>query len=95
MNVLAATLRTFDLALFIFRKGQRGFKRLLAIFAVKLIAGHRYPRGTSEGWAVSNGCTPVQRPMSMQGYALILSALRRSLPFGWTTAARIFECPFV
>jgi hypothetical protein len=40
MDVFAATLRAFDLALFVFRKAQDNFERLLAIFAVKLIAGH-------------------------------------------------------
>jgi hypothetical protein len=39
-DVFAATLRTFDLAFFVFGERQDGFERLLAIFAVKLIAGH-------------------------------------------------------
>jgi hypothetical protein len=38
--MFALTLRTLDLALLIFLKGKNDFKRLLAIFAVKFIAGH-------------------------------------------------------
>jgi hypothetical protein len=49
VNVFAATLRTLDFALFVFRKAQDDFKRLLAIFAVKLIAGHNDLRRTPEG----------------------------------------------
>jgi hypothetical protein len=49
MDVFAATLRAFDLALFVFRKAQDNFERLFAIFAVKLIAGHGDLRRTPEG----------------------------------------------
>jgi hypothetical protein len=40
VHMLAAALRALDLALFIFRKRQDDLERLLAVFAVKLIAGH-------------------------------------------------------
>jgi hypothetical protein len=46
--MFAATLRTFDIALFVFRKRKDAFKRLVAIFAVELIAGHRHLRKTPE-----------------------------------------------
>jgi hypothetical protein len=40
VNVFTTTLRALDLALFVFRKAQDDFEWLLAIFAIKLIAGH-------------------------------------------------------
>lgn len=40
VDVFAATLRTLDLAFFVFRKAQDDFERLLAIFAVELVSGH-------------------------------------------------------
>ena len=40
MQVFAATLRTLELVLFVFRKGKEDFKWLLAIFAIELIARH-------------------------------------------------------
>ena len=46
--MFAATLRTFDLVLFVFRKAKDAFKWLVAIFAVELIAGHRHLRKTRE-----------------------------------------------
>src|ERR1700745_3646395 len=49
MDALAVAPRTLDRALFVFRKRQDGFKRLLAIFAVKLIAGHGDLRRTPQG----------------------------------------------
>ena len=49
MDVFAAALWTLDFALFVFRKGQDGFERPVAIFAVKLIAGHGDLRCTPEG----------------------------------------------
>jgi len=39
-DVLASTLRTFDLALFVLGKGQDQFEGLLAILTIKLISGH-------------------------------------------------------
>jgi|SRR5215469_3038548 len=58
MGVRTAALRALNLALFVFRQCQDGFKRLLAIFTVKLIAGHSDLRGTS----VKEGCVQRIRP---------------------------------
>lgn len=49
VDVFAAALRTLNLALFVFRKAQDNFEWLLAIFAVKLIAGHDDLRRTPDG----------------------------------------------
>jgi hypothetical protein len=49
MDVLAATLGTLDLSLFVFVKAENEFKGLLAIFAVKLIARHGNLRKGPEG----------------------------------------------
>jgi hypothetical protein len=43
-----STLRTPDLALFVFRKGKNKFKRLLAIVAIKFITRHRHLRTKNE-----------------------------------------------
>jgi hypothetical protein len=40
MYLVTATLRTFDVAFFVFCKWQDNFKWLLAVFAVELIARH-------------------------------------------------------
>jgi hypothetical protein len=40
MNMFAAALRTLDITLFVFVERKDDFKRLLAIFTVKLIARH-------------------------------------------------------
>ena len=61
MNVLAATLRAFDLALFVFRKAQDNFERLLAIFAVKLIVGHDDLRRTTGPDGSKQASTPRER----------------------------------
>ena len=58
MDVFAATLRAFDLALFVFRKAQDNFERLLAIFAVKLIARHDDLRRTPDGMALNKHLRP-------------------------------------
>lgn len=63
MDVFSATLWALDFALFVFCKGKDDFERLLAIFAVKLIAGHDDLRRTSREDGVSNQpCTPGERP---------------------------------
>jgi hypothetical protein len=46
--MFAATLRTFDLVLFVFRKAKDAFKWLVAIFAVELVTGHRHLRERPE-----------------------------------------------
>ena len=61
MDVFAATLRAFDLALFVFRKAQDNFERLLAIFAVKLIARHDDLRRTPDGMGSKQASTPRER----------------------------------
>jgi len=48
VDVFAATLGTLDVSLFIFRKAEDHFKRLFAVFAVKLIARHGDLRKTPE-----------------------------------------------
>src|ERR1700737_4212626 len=48
LHLFAATLRTFDVAFFVFHKCKDDFKWLLAIFAVELIARHRDLRKTPE-----------------------------------------------
>jgi len=49
MDMLAATLGTLDLSLFVFVKAEDEFKGLLAIFTVKLIARHGDLRKRPEG----------------------------------------------
>jgi hypothetical protein len=58
VDVFATTLRAFDLALFVFRKAQDNLERLLAIFAVKLIAGHDDLRRTPDGDGSKQASTP-------------------------------------
>jgi hypothetical protein len=55
MHLFAATFRTFDVAFFVFRKRKDDFKRLLAIFAVELIARHGDLQNTPEHWASNDG----------------------------------------
>ena len=76
MDVFAATLRAFDLALFVFRKAQDNFERLLAIFAVKLIAGHDDLRRHRTGWGLNkhlrpgNGAVKVSSIRGIRGRSL-------------------------
>lgn len=58
MDVFAATLRTLDLAFFVFRKAQDDFERLLAIFAVELVAGHDDLRKTPGDESLTNHVRP-------------------------------------
>jgi hypothetical protein len=74
MYVFAATFWTFDVAFFVFRKSKDYFKRLLAIFAVELIARHgdlRKKRQSS--WASNLWCTLQNR--WRQGKAVIWKAV--------------------
>jgi hypothetical protein len=44
VHVIFATGGTFDLSLFVFFEGKDDFERLLAVFAIELIARHRTSR---------------------------------------------------
>ena len=65
MDVLAATLGTFEVSLFIFVKAEDDFKGLLAIFAVELVARHgdlrEKPKGKELYPMVYAGGTGVSR----------------------------------
>jgi hypothetical protein len=61
MDVLAATLGTLELSLFVFVKTEDEFKGLLAIFAVKLIARHGNLRKGQREWNRHSRCTPGER----------------------------------
>jgi hypothetical protein len=55
-----STLRTFDLALFVFGEAKDKFKGLLAIIAIKFITRHKHLRTRSEKWT-SPTITLVER----------------------------------
>jgi len=57
-----ATLRTFDLALFVFRKGKNKFKGLLAVVAEKFITRHRHLHRHTIELAGVEGCELRHRP---------------------------------
>ena len=49
VDMFAAAFRALNLVLFVFRQTENQLKRLLAIFAIKLIAGHGNLRTSTRG----------------------------------------------
>jgi hypothetical protein len=64
--MLAAAFRALDLALFVLRKAEDHFERLLAILAVELIAGHDDLQTTAERTELSGTVYAPETPVSRQ-----------------------------
>jgi hypothetical protein len=69
MNVIATALRALNLALLVFRKAQGELKRLLAILAKELIAGHGHLRRHGEILVLVNQYAARKPLSSLTGWS--------------------------